>query len=158
MLQTALKYTKDESLAWQVVQEARERAALAMGNFAKRDDPIAIRSYLLRTTRNVALEWLRRESNGPVVFSSEILNRVADCTADDVSDGSFSEADVKCAVAIYESLPRKRRKVFDLYYFEGLDYEQIAKRLGIKVSTVRSHIRHIVNQTRRLAVGRGERQ
>src|SRR4051794_17330630 len=92
LLKIAFNYTKNEDIAWQVLQEARRRAAMAMRTFQKRDDPRAIHSYLITATRRVAFEWLRRENNGPVVFSSEVVDGVAAGAADDVSDRTYSEA------------------------------------------------------------------
>lgn len=92
------------------------------------------RGLLFRMARNLALnerrhlgvraEWQQRAGNGPV---SGTIPQVEEVEADELR---------RAAEAAIDSLPHRRREVFELARFHGLTYRQIAEALEISPQTV----------------------
>lgn len=51
-----------------------------------------------------------------------------------------------------DNMPEQRRKVFEMSRYEGLSYEEIAKRLNISNATVRSHISHAIKELKDIVI------
>lgn len=98
-------------------------------------DPAAFRTWLYRTTRNRAIDHLRRERRAQDLFTDDpAIESVAD-------PGPEEESKLfKDAGQLMESLPRLQREVMLLRYRDELSYTEIAAIAGCSVGTVRSRL------------------
>ena len=95
------------------------------------------KSWLLKVTANQAKDLLRRRK---VREADELFDNVAAECADDLS-------------YVWEAvgkLPLPCREIFYLYYYEGYSTAEIADILGMKASTVRSHLKKGRNRLREI--------
>ena len=97
-------------------------------------------NYIHRTARNVGIDHLRKqrpEANVPLDSLTE----------EELADDRLSPFDLVALeqervilLAIMEKLPPRCREVFRLNREEGIEQREIARRLGIKLSTVKNHL------------------
>lgn len=132
----ARRYSISDPEAEEIVSEAFMKFWLQREGF---DALGKIKSFLYTTTRNAALNVLRKNKQLPV--SQLHLDAGAEGPVDD--DPFFELEAIRSEVlgAIFreiENLPGKCRQVVLLTYKEGLSTSQIAERMGISVSNVTS--------------------
>lgn len=116
------------------------------------------KAFLFTTAKHVALSELSRlprrrtETLGAVEVSDERLGaRPVERQAED------AEALSRLA-RVYAALPEKCRQVLWLRKIDGLSHRQIARRLGIAVSTVEKHLAKGMRRCREGMAGRGRPQ
>ncbi|HEY3359769.1 MAG TPA: sigma-70 family RNA polymerase sigma factor [Polyangia bacterium] len=134
----ALKYVKDEEDARDVTQEALLLAYRYRASF--RGDS-RFTTWLYRIAATTALMHLRKRRRVPVIISSS-----GDETgATDTSDGRPSPEEVsattealKRAQRSLDKLGEKYANVFCLRFVDGYSEEEIAKKLGLNVATVKT--------------------
>ena len=91
----------------------------------------SVKSYLYKTVKNRCIDVLRKEIN-----SSEISESIENMNHTPFRD-LVEEAELNERInASVNQLPEKCREIFMLCRFEGLQYSEIAERLGISVKTV----------------------
>ena len=101
---------------------------------------VAVESYLFRTANNVLIDSLRRaEARGGNAHETfeEDVHGLADSDPERVLIGK--EGVERLVSALYE-LPGPVRQAFAVYHFEQLRHAEIAKRLGISISTVEKYM------------------
>lgn len=122
--------------ATDIVQEA----FLRLMEYPKPETIKEPRAFLLRTANNVAVDYFRR---------NQTRDRYADYDAEpDTVKDNRSQPDRKCEEteeleilsAWLEELPELQRHAFVLSRIEGLPHKEIAKRLGISVSTSERYV------------------
>lgn len=91
-------------------------------------------TWLHSVARNEALGVLRRKRPGTPIDDANdargaFVNRLSSIVAD--------QQRVRRAIS---ELPRSHREVIELREIEGLPYEEIARRLGVEIGTVRSRL------------------
>lgn len=91
------------------------------------------RAFLHTSLRNICIDMLRRRRSTP---SDSIPEMGADTSAH-IEDRDTLEAVRKAA---RRRLSGVTLRVFELYSFEELDYDEIAQRLGIRVEVARSYM------------------
>lgn len=93
-------------------------------------------AWLSRVTRNRALDVLRSRSVRP---ESEIPTDIPESgSIDDVVFAKLDSQRVRLAVA---ALPDEQRTPIEMGFFGGITHEEIAKRTGIPLGTVKTRIR-----------------
>ena len=132
LVRMAESVLRDRAVAEEVAQEVmlelwRRRETLAVEQ--------SFRAYLLRSTRNRALNHVRHQR---VVMREAAVAAVAAesasaPSAEDEVLGTELERAVRSAIA---SLPEKSREVFQLSRDQGLKYAEIAAVLEVSVKTV----------------------
>jgi RNA polymerase sigma-70 factor, ECF subfamily len=93
----------------------------------------SFRAYLLRSTRNRALNQVRHQR---VVDREAVVSSIEPRSAPSAEDemlGTELEVAVRNAIA---GLPEKTREIFQLSRYQGLKYAEIAATLEISVKTV----------------------
>ncbi len=100
--------------------------------------PNDIRSYLLRLTRNVSLNYLKHRG---VENRNKLKLVEAQFFAETSGWNQEDEEAQGCAQRYLDMLPPKQRKVLTLHYFDGLKYTEIALLLGISLETVATHVK-----------------
>lgn len=130
------KYCHVRGDAEEIVSEAFLKAWQAKGQFASLP---RLKSYIYTVVRNASLDAIRRanaRSNRELYIETQ-PNIPPPGIADEVE---MMRAEVIGALyAAIEQLPERPREIILLTYREGLSTEQIAAKLGISASTIRSH-------------------
>jgi RNA polymerase sigma-70 factor (family 1) len=112
-----------------IVTEAFTKFWLSRTNF---DNLNKIKSYLYTTTRNAALNSLRRNKR-------YATRELSDTAEEQTADIEIIRADLIGTIfKEIERLPDKAREVILLTYRDGLNAQEIAERLNISVSNVTS--------------------
>ena len=93
-----------------------------------------MRSWIYRIATNEALRLIDR-NKAPRELLESIDDGKADVAADSYTDYTDLEA-VKLQKAIL-SLPAKQQAVFNMRYYDDMDYRQIAEATGTTLSTVK---------------------
>ncbi|MEB2844629.1 sigma-70 family RNA polymerase sigma factor [Rhizobiales bacterium RZME27] len=102
-------------------------------------DPGHLQNYVLRTGRNLAIDFRRRERIAPFVHGIEHLDFIADHTPSP-EDAAIGKQKLLTLSAAIEALPPRARQVFVMARIDGLTYVEIGKKLGISPKTVFSHM------------------
>ncbi|MEO6346460.1 MAG: RNA polymerase sigma-70 factor [Aquaticitalea sp.] len=103
-----------------------------------------VKSFLYKVVRNASIDFLRkREKAANHLFEQCYLGEEKERSIQEkiIAAETFREV-----VASIKLLPPKCRLIFRMFYFEGKDYSQIAKELGLSVNTIR------VQKARALAI------
>ena len=128
-----------------VVQESFVRAWDGLEGF--RGDGAELQAWLYRIATNTALSLLRRRRRG--LFTS--LDDVSRQLAGRVAEQAPAEADRMLVRFQQEvlALPLRQRLVFNLRYYDGLSYGEIARILGQREQTLRVNYHHAVEKLKR---------
>ncbi len=94
----------------------------------------ALRSWIYRIATNEALRFIERNKT-PRLLTESIDDSATDIAAADYTDYTDLEA-VKLQKAIL-SLPPKQQAVFNMRYYDEMEYQQIAEAMETTVSTVK---------------------
>jgi len=100
--------------------------------------PHAFRTWLYRTTRNRALDWLRRHKREAELLADVDLDVVQDTVASPAAESDLAEE----AWSRLEALSPAHREVLLLRYRDDMSYEQMALVMGCSVGTVRSRLHY----------------
>lgn len=96
------------------------------GNFA---------GWLVRMTRNRALDLLRSKS-----YRHEELPETQ--AADDMlEETAFSHINADLVRTALTQLPQEQRELIELGFFNGMTHEELARRTGVPLGTVKTRIR-----------------
>lgn len=107
---------------------------------ADTSEVVAVEPYLFRTANSVLIDSLRRaEARGGNAHETfeEDVHGLADSDPERVLIGK--EGVERLISALYE-LPGPVRQAFALYHFEQMRHAEIAKRLGISISTIEKYM------------------
>ena len=96
------------------------------------------RAVVFRIGRNVALD-LRRQARVRIRRAARRSDLLAPAPSDPERDAVASELRFLLAEAL-ESLPPRRREVFELVRFRGLAYREVGEVLGLSTQTVANHL------------------
>ena len=91
-------------------------------------------TYLYTITKNKAISGLRAHKR-VVPLRAEIP------IEDDHEDQLIKQELTKLVTTALNSLHGKQKAVLSLFYFENLSYQEISKKLGLPINTVRTHLR-----------------
>ena len=119
---------------------AEEIAQEVMLELWKRREALALeslRAYLIRATRNRALNYIRHEK---VTRQAEPF-AIGETTAPASAETDLVDQEIDAAVkAAIRQLPDRCREVFELSRVHGLKYSEIARTLDISVKTVEAQM------------------
>lgn len=136
-----IRYVKQESDAEEIVQEVFIKI---WENRVKIDVFSSFESYLFTITYNSAISLLRKRVHEKKylehVKSLQEVNNASELT----DDLYFKELNSKLQSLLQELTPRQR-EIFLLSREEGLTHDEIAKKLGISVNTVKNHIVSVIS-------------
>lgn len=97
-----------------------------------------LKAYLLRATRNQAIDYLRRQAQLPYTYEAGGIDQ--DHVPSPEEEIIFSETRGRLHEAI-AALPPQGQHIFRLSRDEGLKYREIAEQLNISIKTVETHMR-----------------
>ena len=115
-----------------VVQETFVRAYDRIGTFRGGSDEIG--AWLYRIATNTALTLLRRRKTGLFASLDEVSRTLAGRVAEECGEDAVLE------------LPLKQRLVFNLRYYDGMSYGQIARVLGQREQTLKVNYHYAVQK------------
>ena len=127
-------------------EDAAQEAVVEMyRNISTLKDPDAFLPWMYRLTKFVCLKHVRSLKTGMGHYGMSDIDDYTDVLADESSKSDPSELmvegeRVETIRGIIEQLPDKQRETLILYYYEGLNYREIAAALGSKPSTVSTNI------------------
>lgn len=103
-------------------------------------NPGAFRTWLFRTTRHRAVDFLRREKRErELIADTDVESVGAGESADDGGVSGLDEVGLDGALA---ELPPVQREVLLLRYRDDMSYTEIALVVGCSIGTVRSRLHH----------------
>lgn len=128
----ALHYLNDPEDAEDTVQDCFAALWERMNNGRIVSD---LRAYLYSMTRNHCIDRLKKDSAiDSNVTPTDLADEISD---EECEERSFIEARLWTAI---DSLPERCREALLLSKRDGLKYEEIAKRQGVSVNTVKNQI------------------
>lgn len=128
----ALHYLNDSEDAEDTVQDCFAELWERMNNGRLVSD---LKSYLYSMTRNRCIDRLKEDSIiDSTITPMDLTDEISD---EECEERSFIEARLWTAI---DSLPERCREALLLCKRDGLKYEEIAKRQGISVNTVKNQV------------------
>jgi RNA polymerase sigma-70 factor (ECF subfamily) len=123
-------------------EDATQEVLLRLWNHLPTLNPLNLRAWLLRSTRNYCLDQIRRRSNRTslLLMDDESLDACPDELAIDPSQVADSSFRLEQARAALLELPENLRSVFVLYEVNGMRYREIAKTLEIPINSVKVYL------------------
>jgi len=133
--QVCMKYTKDRDKAQDFCQNGFLKV---YKNLNKYDNSGSLEGWVRRVINNSILDELRKEKMSFVDKGDDGF----DFSRLDVGDEEYEESDLSMDDVrnILPQLSQAYRKVFELYYLDGLTHEQIGKKLGISPNTSKTNL------------------
>ena len=134
MLNFTYAYVMDRAVAEDIVHDV---FLTLWNNFTELSDLDTIHKYIFKLLRNACLNHLRRlkiqDKHNDKLIEALLFSETYDYLED---------ADLKGKVAgLLGSLSEKQREALNLKYFEDLKYSEIANRMAISETTVRTHLK-----------------
>ena len=105
---------------------------------------LAARAWIMRTTHNLCIDYLRRNKNQyqkELSIDDNLSERIEDqrnaVMPDEALNQNLLDKNIKQAV---ESLPERLKSPFVLYELQGFKYKEISKILDVPLNTVKVNI------------------
>lgn len=98
-----------------------------------------LHGYVVRTGRNLAIDFRRRERIAPFIDGVDKLEFMAD-TAPTPEHRAMARQSLESLSLAIAALPPRARDVFVMARIEGMTYVAIGEKLGISPKTVFSHM------------------
>jgi len=102
-------------------------------------NPGAFRTWLYRTTRHRAIDFLRRRRREQELIEDATIEEVESI---EVADEKTMELDGSVLAAALAQLPPPQREALLLRYQDDLSYAEIALVVGCPIGTVRTRLHH----------------
>ena len=135
----ALRVLGDETAAQDVTQAVFLKLWNAPQSYREGNLP----AWLVRVTRNRALDVVRARAAHPQVELSEAMPE-----ADSLEDAVFSRLDVAAVRGALAQLADNERSLIELGFFAGLTHQELARRTGIPLGTVKTRMRTALRKLR----------
>ena len=133
MLERYVKYRISERFdAEDIVQEV---CAAAFASHGKLKEPAAFKAWLLRIAQNRCTDWYRRRARDMELPIEELSESALSC-------GLHGRTGSLRVGETLEKLGGKEKQILYLYYFKELPQDEIARRLGIPLGTVKSRLHY----------------
>ena len=133
-----LRYLGSRTDSPDAAQDAAQEAFVRLWENRERWRGPSARAVLFRIARNVALDQARRRSVRRA--GAESLLQEPPATAPGPSEELAAAMARDRVVSALETLPERRREVFELVRFDGLSYREVADALELSAQTVANHM------------------
>ncbi|HTV94180.1 MAG TPA: sigma-70 family RNA polymerase sigma factor [Verrucomicrobiae bacterium] len=135
----ALRVLSDQAAAEDVTQTVFLKLWNAPQSYRDGNLP----AWLVRVTRNRALDVLRARAVHPQVELSEALPETGA-----LEDTVFARLDGAAVRSALAELSQNERSLIELGFFEGLTHHELARRTGAPLGTVKTRIRSALRKLR----------
>ena len=131
-----LKYADgDEDKAKDFCQDGFIKAFSQLDKFDGTQENIG--GWIARVVRNNTIDTIRKQKGKKVSDFDFDRYDSEEEEYDDRYMGLYDDNDIRSAIL---ELPKKQQEVFNLYYFDDLQHDEIANKLGINVGTSKSQL------------------
>ncbi|NJC26700.1 RNA polymerase sigma factor [Neolewinella antarctica] len=130
-MSVAIRYVNDESEAISIVNDAFMKVYKSLKTF---DRSQAYKPWFRRVVVNTAINQLKRQQKYQLETGMDETGDIAD------RENILSQINYRELVALVQSLSTAYRAVFNMYVIDGFPHDEIAKTLGISVSTSKSNL------------------
>lgn len=134
------RFVRDEDAAEDIAQEAFIKAYVHLGDF---DRAHAFSTWLYKIATNIALSEIRRRRSMPLDEDA------IDMLVSELPKTELSAIHAELYEAI-ERLPIKHKKVVKLHYFQGMPYEEIAKKMETTTGSVKGWMNRAKTQLKEM--------
>jgi len=128
------KYINDDFSVDDIVQEVFLKLWTNRNKISKE---LPIEQQLFTITKNIVFNHFRKKINERKLLST--YENINNTLINDDNDDEISKR-LSQVKKLVKKLPKKQRKVFKMYRFEGLTYQEIATSLNISKNTVSNHL------------------
>jgi RNA polymerase sigma factor (sigma-70 family) len=133
--QVCMKYTKDRNKAEDFCQNGFIKVYKNLGKY---DESGSLEGWVRRVINNSILDELRKEKMSFVDKGDDGFDfSRLDVGEEEYEESEFSLEDIK---KVLPQLSPAYKKVFELYYLDGLKHEDIAKKLGVSANTSKTNL------------------
>ncbi|PKP52205.1 MAG: hypothetical protein CVT92_10045 [Bacteroidetes bacterium HGW-Bacteroidetes-1] len=127
-------YTNNQTIAEDIVQQVfigfwEKKCHLRINS--------SLHAYLRTSVRNACINYLQKEKE----IEKKQTNLPNESRADEVLDLLMAKEEQLILEKAIKELPLQCRRVFELVYFEELQYKAAAEDMHISVNTVKSHLK-----------------
>ena len=122
-------------------QEAKEVAQEAYVRVLSLDSPGAVsflRAFLFKTAANLAVDRLRHRARGRRITDAGMFDELREPASPESE--AASEQEIAILERLVGELPPKCRAAFLLYKIHGLEFPQVAERMGLSERMVRLYV------------------
>lgn len=130
-MSVAIRYLQEENEAETVVNDAFMKVYKNVGKY---DRNLPFKPWFRRIVVNTALNRIKKNERYRMETGMEEAKEIAD------RERILSQIGYQELVALVQSLTASYRAVFNMYVIDGFRHEEIAKTLGISVSTSKSNL------------------
>lgn len=140
-LSIALRFVGCREDAWEVLNDSFLKLFSSMEEDM---DKQQIKAFFRRIVINTAIDYYRKSSRRPDYLDLD------ENTEDEWTSDVEQKLSAEEILAALHQLSQVQRFVFTLHEIEGYNHEEISEKLGIKVSTCRSHLRRAKNSLQQI--------
>lgn len=141
LLRFVASQVKDPDLAEDILQDCWLRIYQALQRYsAERIASLELRAWLFKIVQNQMRTHLRKKNGLSTTTTEDLEEAMGDSAALSPDEIIELRSQVAAAREAVEQLPSVSRAVLTLYLFEELQYQEIATRLGLTLSNVRTHV------------------
>ena len=143
LFRNVLRIVRDVPTAEELTQEAYLRTRKAIGS----SEPQRLEAFLWQTTRNLALDHLRRSRVRSAVAQADIGGDELEDIPDQqpsAEERIIQKDDLRVLKAALEKLSPRARQVWLLSRVEGWPYPKIAAHLGVSPNTVFNDVKMVM--------------
>ncbi|MDR2586016.1 MAG: sigma-70 family RNA polymerase sigma factor [Prevotellaceae bacterium] len=116
-------------------------------NMEKLDHDKGVQRYLFVVAKHLAMRYFRQKKIEKNYFDHGWLPSIEKITPDEWLYAKEAALLVEAAIS---KMPRIRRQIFEMFYRDGLSYDQIANNLNMRKTTVANHLTHAKNDVRKM--------
>ncbi|MBP1993294.1 RNA polymerase sigma factor [Paenibacillus eucommiae] len=153
----AMRTLKDELAARDIVQSVFMRLWTTESDF--NPDKGRFSSWLLTITRNITIDWLRkerRESKDFVPFEQEQLERIPDEFSLSPEDSVVRDSLKEQIRSAYRHLSKQQIMLLEHFYWQGYSLSELAALYNQPLGTVKNRLHQTLKILRRHLLAEGE--
>jgi RNA polymerase sigma-19 factor, ECF subfamily len=129
----SFQVVKEKSIAEEIAGDALMKLWERHENFKKLT---SIKSFLYTTVRNASLNWIRQKKRDSQRSMESVY--LAEKTENDVMHKMVEAETYREIHMALKTLPPQCKKIFQMIFLEGKEYDQIARELNLSTKTVYS--------------------
>jgi len=128
------------------LEEVEQEILVKLWNSMERYDPTRAKesTFIAMLARRCVIDFLRARGRRPFEEPIESAENVGAWDA----DNAIGKEDAVRLVEAMNMLPPERAQLLDTSFWSGLSHREIAKKTGISLGTVKSHLRRGINELR----------